>query len=87
MKPLDGPLFVEWFTLCASTDEFVSNFNRLRGTHISFTVPLRTPFEALIDSATGHVPMPRNDPRELAAFMAFCLDLFQRIPAAEPAPA
>lgn len=84
---LDGTLFVEWFKLCASTPEFIANYNRLRGSRISFTPPARTPFEALIDSATGHVPMPRNDPRELAAFMAFCLDLFQRIPAAEPAPA
>lgn len=80
-------VFIAWFKLCAANDEFVANYNRLRGTRITFAPPPRTPFEKLIDDATGHVPMPKNDPRELAAFVIFCLDMFNRIPAAEPASA
>ena len=74
-----------WLLMCATNDEFVTNYNRLRTAKISFAIPVRSPFESLIDDATGYVPMPRNDPRELVAFMAFCNDLFLRLPADEPA--
>lgn len=82
---LDGTLFAEWFTLCATSDEFLANYNRLSGHRISFALPARTPFERLIDNATGHVPMPKNNPRHMAHFMGFCLDMFTRLPL-EPTP-
>lgn len=76
----DPTLFGKWFAMCATNDEFVENYNRLTGARISFALPARSPVERAIDAATGHIPMPKNDPRELAAFMGFCIDLFQRLP-------
>lgn len=70
-----------WITLCASAREFVDNYNRLRGTSIAFEPTPRTPIEAAIDMACGHVPTITNDPGELAGFIEFCADMLQRIPA------
>lgn len=74
---------IEWLVLCAESREFVSNYNRLTGARVSLAPPVRTPFERLIDRATGHVPAPKNDPRELTAFMDFCRDMFERLPLPE----
>ena len=44
--------FPEAVSFCAANDEFVRNFDRLRGTSLS-TFGRRAPIEAMIDEATG----------------------------------
>ena len=73
--------FSDWLAMCAGNDEFVENYNRLRGTHISFKPPRRSPIELAIDCATGHVPLPENDPDELRQFLGFCMACLARVPA------
>jgi hypothetical protein len=74
------PVLEAWLRLCCESDEFVANYNRLRGTNIRFTLPKRSGIELLVDQATGHVPTLENDEAEIAGFMEFCRDTLLRLP-------
>lgn len=67
----------KWLLMCAIDPEFVANYNRLRGTSISFDVPSRTPLEAAIDACCGFSPTPKtkNDDEELRNFFMFCVEV------------
>lgn len=76
---------IDWLTMCAETDEFVENFNRLYGTRLSFKPVARSPIEAMVDRACGHVPVAANTEADMDAFFSHCADLWLRIPVpAEP---
>ena len=66
--------------MCANHLEYVENYNRITGANISFNVMPRTQLETLIDMATGYTPAPKNDLTEMSAFVAHCIDMYQRIP-------
>lgn len=69
-----------WLRMCCESTEFVANYNRLNGTKLSFTLPMRKPIEQMVDRATGHVPTLNNDEAELDQFFGHCRDLLLQWP-------
>jgi hypothetical protein len=65
---------IRWIHLCGGHPEFVANYDRLRGTNLSRK---GSAFDMAIDDATGRMES------EVAGFVEFCIDLFQRIPQKE----
>lgn len=76
----DAPLLRKWLVMCATNAEFVSEYNRLCGTGITFHIAPRLPIERLIDDAVGHMPAPQNEAGELDTFLRFCVDCYLRLP-------
>ena len=64
--------FYDWLMVCSGNSEFVENFDRLSGAALSAK---RSPIDRMVDEATGK----QDD--DLGKFVAFCHDLWQRIPA------
>lgn len=69
----------DWMAMCAETEEFVTAFNRLYGTQLSFRAKPVSPIVAAVDRACGF-DRSANEPRELEAFVAHCADLWLCIP-------
>ena len=67
---------LDWVLMCAETSEFVTQYNRLNGTAINFSAPARTPIQAMVDRACGHVPAPSNDEADMQAFVGHCVELW-----------
>ena len=67
---------LDWVVMCAETPELVRQYNRLRGTSLSF-VPIfpRDAISALIDQACNFNAVVRNNPDEIAQFVAHCVEL------------
>ncbi len=77
----------DWVLMCAETPEFVAQYNRLFGASINFSAPRRTPIEAMVDRACGHEPAPVNDEADMHEFVAYCIDLWCRMPEVKAAAA
>ena len=71
---------LDWVVMLAETPEFISNYNRLNRSSLSFAVPQRSAIERLVDQACGHVPAPSNDPSELREFVEHAVYLWTTLP-------
>ena len=74
------PVLEAWLRMCCETPELVANYNRLRGTKITFTPPKRDPIAMMVDQACGREPTFDNDPDELQEFFGWCRDTLLRLP-------
>ena len=74
------PVLEAWLRMCAETPEFVNNYNRLRGTALTFTFPPRSPIAQMIDRACDAPPSFGNDPEAEHKFFDFCKDTLLRLP-------
>lgn len=70
---------VDWVEMCAGTDEFVHQFNRLFGTKLNFRPVAVPPIIAMVDKACGH-DRTSNDEAEVQVFVGHCIDLWFLIP-------
>lgn len=62
--------FTECLLMCASTPELVAEYNRLTGA--SLGIDARSPFERLIDDATGYAKeLEEQERQDTAGFCAF----------------
>lgn len=74
-EPLDR--FITFMRLCFDNRDLKTQFDRLRGTNVSRR---GSPMSVMIDDATGKFEA------DARAFFDFCLDLYQRLPAAQHEP-
>lgn len=74
------PVLEAWLRMCIETSEFVENYNRLRGTSLRFTLPVRSPIEQMVDRSCGHTPTLNLDETELQQFFEHCRELLLHWP-------
>jgi hypothetical protein len=69
-------LLNQWVEMCATTPEFVAQYNRLNKSAACFDTKARTPIEAMVDKACGHIFTPDFDTEDNSQFVKHCVDLF-----------
>ena len=72
-------LLSQWIEMCATTPEFVAQYNRLNKSNACFDLRDQSPIVAMVGKACGLTVADRLDTKDNREFIRHAVDLFLRM--------